>query len=52
MRIKNKIMVVMLSSIFITTMLVSALQLYSVYQSAGQDSTLNLKMLEGLCFGI
>ena len=52
MSIKNKIIMVMLSSLLITTLLVSALQLYTVYRSSGHDATLNMEMLNGIYSGI
>ncbi|HEY3426049.1 MAG TPA: methyl-accepting chemotaxis protein [Negativicutes bacterium] len=52
MSVKNKIIVVMLSSLFITTLLVSALQLYTVYQSSGHGATLNMEMMNGIYSGI
>lgn len=42
----------MLSSLLVTTILVSALQLYTVYQMSGHDSTLNMEMLNGIYSGI
>lgn len=52
MSIKNKIIMVMLSSLLITTLLVSALQLYTVYRSSGHDAAFNLEMLNGIYSGI
>lgn len=52
MSIKNKIIAVMLSTLFVTTLLVSALQIYTVYQAAGHDSILNMEMLGGIYSGI
>lgn len=52
MSIKNKIIAVMLSALLVTTLLVSALQIYTVYLAAGQDSMLNMEMLEGIYSGI
>lgn len=52
MSIKNKIIIVMLTFLVITTLLVSALQLYTVYQSTGADATLSMEMLQGLYSGI
>lgn len=52
MSIKNKIIAVMLSSLLITTILVSALQLYTVYRSSGHDAALSMEMLNGIYTGI
>ncbi|VBB09111.1 Hypothetical protein LUCI_4397 [Lucifera butyrica] len=52
MSIKNKIIAVMLTALVVTTLLVSALQLYTVYQAAGHNSMLSMDMLAGLYSGI
>jgi methyl-accepting chemotaxis protein len=42
----------MLLALLVTTVLVSALQLYTVYQASGHDSALNMEMLTGIYSGI
>ena len=52
MGIKNKIIAVMLCSTLATSLIIIALQTYTVYKAAGQNSTLNMGMLEGLYAGV
>lgn len=52
MSIKNKIIMVMLGSTIATSLIIIALQTYTVYLTAGQGTTLSLEMMQSLYAGV